>query len=242
MTIADLAQAIRDYHAIPNSHADITLINRLILGALNNARKKAERSHDFALAIVHATLSVSPSTGASLANAVVGVTTTPIKSIINAFMPQTGGGLLPITVRPRKEYVALVRTANERATWSSDSTVPPTAWTRTSNFNELHTLGQQVFLHPDPTTAVTIEIDGFRWLSAYTSITDIEATDLLLEHGHDFLMWSAILELNHRTEIFVPRQEGTLPPPRDMRDEAWESLILWDSFLHEEGRDHKLGY
>ena len=54
------------------------------------------------------------------------------------------------------------------------------------------------------------------------------------------LLVGALIEANHRLEVYVQRQEGTLPPPEARRDEAWESVLKWDAFLHESGREYTL--
>lgn len=245
MTIAELAQAIRDYHHIGADHdpTDLVIINRGILNALNDARKWAERSHDFAYAQVHAVLAVSPATGGSLDAAMVGSSQVRLKSLIAAYLPQGTNGLLPLHVRPRKEYVATLRKGNELLSWGPIERWPTESYGDSAcEPLEVHTVGRMVFLHPDPAATTNIKVDAYRWLPSYTSVANTSQTDFLLEDGSDFLMWRAIYDLNHRTEVFVQRQEGTLPPPKEMFQNAWDSLVLWDSFMHEEGRDHHLGY
>lgn len=90
--------------------------------------------------------------------------------------------------------------------------------------------GDRVFL-PGIATPTVAEFRGYMWLDDYVGE---ESTDFLLTNCFDVLLWKAIIEVNHRSQIFVPRQEGTLAPPTQMLADAWEAAALWDSYLHVE--------
>lgn len=81
-------------------------------------------------------------------------------------------------------------------------------------------------LHIEPSETVHIALDGNVWMDGYSTDED---TDMLLQHGFDFMMWQTIIEVNHMLLKFVARQEGTISPPTQARDAAWESLVIWDS-------------
>ncbi len=74
--------------------------------------------------------------------------------------------------------------------------------------------------------SVTIAIAGQTWMDPYTRPSD---TDFLLQNGFDFMMWQTIVEMNFLLLKYVARQEGTIAPPTQARDAAWESLVLWDA-------------
>lgn len=85
------------------------------------------------------------------------------------------------------------------------------------------------------TAAYTINLTGSRWMDVYTvaDIDDLEdstQTDTLITFGFDFMLWQAIIELNNIVQIYVPRAEGSLPPPYKARDEAWGSMLVNDAF------------
>lgn len=79
------------------------------------------------------------------------------------------------------------------------------------------------------TAPVLVELTGLRWMEAYT-LDNPSATDFLLTDGFDFMMWQTILELNYIVQIYVPRVDGSLPPPEKARNEAWGGLLVNDAF------------
>lgn len=58
-----------------------------------------------------------------------------------------------------------------------------------------------------------------------------EINDWILTDGFDVLQWATICEVNHLIQTFVPRQEGSLPPPTASRDDALMTLLDWDADL-----------
>lgn len=241
MTVGELTQQIKDYLNVGSGHeaGDLVIVNRLVLQALNNARLWAERENDFALALVHGTLVVSPTTGGSLAAVDVDGATVTIKSLVNVFLeePSGSGNIYPLRRRPRKTYVGAAQRSNLLLEARLPDDWPVTPPSVASVNMEVLTFGDSLFLEPSPSANTTLVIDGYRWMAPYTLDAD---TDFFTTYCSDFLLWRAVIEVNHRLEIFAIRQEGTLAPPTTMRDEAWESVLKWDSFLHEEGREHSL--
>lgn len=78
-----------------------------------------------------------------------------------------------------------------------------------------------------PTTdKVEVAVNGNVWMEPYTSHRD---TDFLLDNGFEYMMWETIIEVNFMLLKYVSRQEGTISPPTQARDAAWEALVLWDS-------------
>lgn len=87
--------------------------------------------------------------------------------------------------------------------------------------------GRELKLNFTNDTVLNVEITGSRWMKPYTVDAD---TDILIDEGFDFMMWQSIIELNHIVQIYVPRAEGSLPPPVAARNEAWASLLTNDAF------------
>lgn len=96
--------------------------------------------------------------------------------------------------------------------------------------------GNSLYLHPKDVTATTplsVNLYGIGWLKEYTAadLTASDPVDFIVEHGHQWLMWSVVKEVNFRWKTFVPRTEGNLGPPDQERAIAWRNLVLWDSYL-----------
>ena len=252
MTVGEIHQQVKDYLHIGPSHdaTDLVIVNRCVWQALNNARLWAERENDFALALVHGTVVVSPGVGASLDAVLVDGEVVKMKSTVATyFEPTSGSGeMFPIRRRPRATYVGSLRRTNLLAgsygPYGGYGSRPlPRLATEvhdglgTGTGTEILTFGNSLWIEPAGTEDVTLWVDGYRWLRPYTLETD---SDFFTEHCSDFLLWKALIEANHRLEVYVQRQEGTLPPPEARRDEAWESVLKWDAFLHESGREYTL--
>lgn len=95
---------------------------------------------------------------------------------------------------------------------------------------------QTLYIYPVPATSVDslhCTLEGYGWLNDYTAanLTDVAATDFIVEHGFQWLQWAIICELNFFYKTFVPRQEGNLSPPEQARETAWHNLMTWDAYL-----------
>lgn len=132
------------------------------------------------------------------------------------------------TVRRRSQVLRNIRLQG----LSSYSAYPSEDMTREEVDMQAIIAGREV--HIEPAGSVHIAVDGNVWMDTYDDITD---TDPLLQHGFDFMMWQTIIEVNHMLLKFVARQEGTIAPPTQARDAAFDSLIIWDS-LQADGNIH----
>jgi hypothetical protein len=65
-----------------------------------------------------------------------------------------------------------------------------------------------------------------------------DVTDIWLKKGAQYLLWAAIVQINHLCKEFVFRQEGNLPPPEKLAEAALENFRQWDSFKYEQDRRH----
>jgi len=75
-------------------------------------------------------------------------------------------------------------------------------------------------------------------LGTVTLAPGSDMTDIWLKHGAQYLLWAAIVQINHLAKEFVFRQEGNLPPPEKLAESALEAFKLWDSFKYEQDRRH----
>lgn len=64
-------------------------------------------------------------------------------------------------------------------------------------------------------------------------------TDTWTTYGSEYLIWGAVVYLNHVFKKFVFRQEGNLMPPEKMRDNALEAFKEWDAEKFELNRRHR---
>lgn len=55
--------------------------------------------------------------------------------------------------------------------------------------------------------------------------------DFLVEHGASYFQWAIICEMNFIFQTFIPRQEGIMAPPTQMRDDALRELTLWNYYM-----------
>lgn len=67
---------------------------------------------------------------------------------------------------------------------------------------------------------------------------DTSVSDVWTTHGSQYLIWGCVVFLNHIFQTFVPRQEGSLPPPVAMMERGLESLKAWDTAKFEAFRRH----
>lgn len=219
-----------------DSAAVDTLLDSVILQAANNARLWAEREHDFA----ENDVSVRATVGGSLVT-LTGMTdfhggpNRDLKTVAQVYQIEDKGHR-PIRCVSRKH---LARMAQKRLDLES-----PDPYIRYPDDDQSDEGTQYPYavwhgetLEIIPTYAGDIRIDGQRWMDEYTDDAD---TDFLLKHGFDFMQWQTILEVNHLTNTFVERQEGSLAPPEKMRDMAWGALVKWDEYRYDGNVQHDL--
>lgn len=199
----------------------------MFLVAVNNARKWAEREHNFESAWCKGTLAVAVGTGGALS----AVTIVPtlifqgIKEIISVAQLQAG------------QYVPIIlRRPNRRDALRGIPRVPTDAQLTAPDCESyLIIRGDTIYKFPDPSTgsAVTIYLEAYGWLLDYTDAMldkDAAEPDFIVIHGFEFLQWAVILELNYVFQTFVFRQEGNPGAPEKKLAAAWESLVDWDSY------------
>ena len=93
-------------------------------------------------------------------------------------------------------------------------------------------MAQTLFLYPSstviwPQNPVPIFLDVIRFFPDYDNSDD--NPDFLIQYGSDYLCWDTVVRLNPLMKEFVPRQEGNVAPPTDLRDAAWAKLLAWDA-------------
>lgn len=196
--------------------------------AVNNARKFAERKRHFELARCSVILpSVSTTTGASLSSAVAldGTTPVAVKAIERAYLTDSSGGQFPIETTSRARYTARVG-----ARYAEVGRLNETIQRADVSYFALVQLGDTVFVAPAPdTNPFVLTLDVVRWMPEYRLPTD---EDFFLQHGADFLLYRSILELN-----FLLKEDQRVVIGSQAVDQAWVSLVDWDSQLVDGGVD-----
>lgn len=240
MNIGELKETVAAYVQKPLAELTIGGVD-LVLKALNNAKKKAERLHDWnceeATVVGTATAGVGSWQNLPLLS---GGDPIKVKQPVTFFL-STEGNLLPLFHHTKTLGAIRVKERIQRLMTDFDTRYgrddEPT-YRLVTNFNnrapyQVYVHGAQYQMYPVPTEDKTIVIDVDRWLPDYTSDDD---EDFFTEHGADYLMYAAIVEINMLTQTFVPQTEGNLAPPEKARDEAYAGLVEYDNFLVQRGR------
>ena len=85
--------------------------------------------------------------------------------------------------------------------------------------------GHNFYLHPASTTTRLIVVDAFYW---WTDWSANENTDWWTDYGTEFLILQATVELNRLSQTFVGNVEGNLPPPVKEAARALGELVQLD--------------
>lgn len=209
----------------------------LLLQALNKARKRAEKRHNFLVCSVYGQISVVPTTGGNLDNAVLAGTATAVDvHTVDSYYLDVDDNDLPIKSIDKRTISQMSRMRNYAQTGSVSERYPSDVSSTllsslTGTLPYVYLENRTVKLYPQQDVTKTVRFDGYKWMSAYTSSTD---EDWFCKNGEDYLMWQGIVECNHLTGTFVQNREGTLPPPQKLADIALEELIEHDKWMRQQ--------
>lgn len=229
MNLFDLKATCAAYHQ-KEPEDMIVGATDLFLTAANNARRLAEKRHNFEAAWVRGTLSIDYQNGALFTSA----------TMLPANRFSSIKELISLTGSINNCWYPIRFTRPKGLPEGYDWTYPkyPTDGEALvcSNNIGLVIRGDNVYLYPDQTQTGTLStrFEGYGWLKDYTeAMLDEEQAapqDFLLEFGFDYLQWTIIIELNYRFHTFVNRQEGNVGTPSALKQEAWEDLVAWDVY------------
>lgn len=210
-----------------------------LLTALNSARRTAELKHDFVLADGVGYLNVAATTGSLLGAAQVDYSgTAPTGDAVNfkvikeAYVRNTGtDGQMWSRGEwiSRELYTGLVSSSQRQGLrfngYGNDLSEEECLY---GNKNYVLYYGPKVWV--PGTAAVDVQLFGNVWLADYADFSAPD--DFLTLYGQDYLMWSAVIWLNSKYGVFLPRNEGSLDVSYlyKIQNEAWENLLVWDSF------------
>lgn len=210
----------------------------IILQALNKASRKAQRLHNFLVCSVYGQISVAPTTGGSLDNAVLaGTATATDVHTVDSYYLNVNDNDLPIKAIDKRTLSALSRRKNYDISLTLDERYPADFTERSvqlsSSLPYAYLEGRTVKLWPEQDTTKTLRFDAYSWLPLYTTNTD---EDWFCKHGSDYLMWEAVVECNYLTGTFVNNREGTLSPPAKLAQGALEDLIEHDNWMRQQAQ------
>lgn len=246
MTVGEIKKAAAAY--LQKSPEDFVKNSvDLLLIALNNARKNAEMLHDFNSQRVVAQITVDPTNGGSLNDAVLKGTMTPVRLkeyttfyLIVENDPVNGNGDMPLYHHAKKNVAVWTkeRNYNARGRWfNQDVRYPDDAALRVLRAGpmEVYLHGDKVFITPTQEQSRKLAIDGVAWMDEYTSESDA-TSDWMTEQGSEYLIWAAVIECNYLNAVFTPGLDGNLSPPEKAKQRALETLIAWDTWQVPSGR------
>lgn len=232
MSLTTLRTALYDVMNVPSGEQSALHTSALL--AFNHARQNAEKLHDFALAKGVGYLSVAATTGTSLADALAGFTSeapsgdeVSFKSVESADVRSTTPSWVPASYMTKAKYDARMQRSDRQTPYMySPTTNDPYTGLAFETRNVLYWYGNTVFTPSE--TAVTARLYGVLWLPEYE---DWDADDdFLITYGSEYMLWYAALWLNNKKQTWIPRKEGSLLPPDQNLQNAWNALLLWDEY------------
>jgi len=235
MNVGEIKKAVAAYLDKPVTEFNKNGVDLLLI-ASNNARKFAERMHDFAHLHAYGKLTMpSGESGVALSAATTtGDVAVSVKTLLNIYRRYDNGDL-PLSLMEKSALVNLQRESNDRTLWDSDTvramadydTYPDAILHR-----KIYRLGNTLFLHPTPTESLELRLDYVAWADEYTSDT---STDFFTESAQDYMIFQSIVEVNHFTASFAYRAEGSLAPPEKIAKTLLEAIINQDKSSQDDG-------
>ncbi len=228
MTLGNLKTKIARYLQKPEAEF-VSGDQDMLLEALESARIQAEQRYSWNRQRASLDVVVPP--------AGYDFTDDNIKTIDNAWMVKDGQ-TYAIQVRTQKSFATRAqRIMRSRggagfSRYPDDAVLNPFLSCKSSQ-RQLVFHGNTIKVEPALTVNTTIRLDCQTWMETYYEQDDTYE-DWMLQYGHSYLFWQAVIEVNHFTKSFIPRQEGNLPPPERLAAQALEDLRNHDSsrFVH----------
>lgn len=226
MTFGDFKSMVAAYM---NRETSVFTVNGvdLLARAVNQAKRWAEKQHDFEAARMSAKLpNFSVTTGGKISSVVSNDEPgkiVAVKTIERAFLPfSDGSGTFPIEVVSRAVHQNRVRRKYEDYIISNPKTLP----TLTVNYWQLVRWSDLLYLVPADVNGLGTELfdlglDIVRWLPEYSASTD---EDFLLTYCEEFMLFRSVLQLN-----FLVKEDQRVPISTKAVQDAWEGVLRWDN-------------
>lgn len=238
MTLVTLKSKIAAYLQQEVSYFERNGVD-LLLSAINDARREAEKLHDFAHNHVTFSLSVDPTDGGKLDDAAVvdpesWQTGVKVKSVETFFTEGDDGALVPLYHYTSKNEAVWQKEKNRRQSIYNPRYRYVGDYSPDVSASRLGVVlnGRTVRMSPKQEATVNLRIEGQMWMKDYTADAD---TDWMVEYGHSYLFYAAVCECNMFTSTFVASDSSPGPPKKE-RDTALASLVSWDADWMMNGR------
>lgn len=198
--------------------------------AVNTARRRAERAHDFRYSETTGFISL-PSTGGLLTAvyAVSGLTGDAIgvKRVQTVSLPIASSQYQPVEFMTNDELDRRVKRQIGRKPFNASETLTSLGVSTDNTLVFQH--GQSLFQFPYAST-LTAKLDLIRWMPDYDQDAD---EDFILQYGGDYLMWQGILETNKYWKRFAEKQEGSIDESaiEQQANTALATLVEWDRMI-----------
>lgn len=241
MSLATIRKAVWGYLDVSSP---TTVEDDLLLSAMNNVRQGAEMALDLEAARCVAYVTVSP-TGTAMSEAKAGLTSgapsgaaVDVKSINNVDVyDATNAVWLRGTYVSMENYEARKELFNRRQVYDDTSDVDVELAQLDTTLLPFGTrdlvLYHGLTLYTPLSTSIVVRLRGHKWLAEYTGFNGVD--DWLTQRCTQWFTWAAAVEVNMRRQAFVQRAEGSIDVSelRRLRDEAWENVVLQNSFIHQ---------
>lgn len=196
--------------------------SNLVEIAINNARRTAERAHDFQYAKTSLVFSIA-SDGSSFSTSTPG-----IKRVIDVLLPIGGGQMIPIEYLTLDAWNRRLQRQMGRQQYNASQSAAMAGFFSANPVCYLQ--GQTLFLVPSQqfNFPVSATLSVVQWMPDYVNDSD---TDFFLEYAPDYIQWQAILELNNVVKEYVHRIEGNIDEEKikSYAAAAFQTLLAWDS-------------
>lgn len=241
MNLLQLKATVASYH-----HKEVDeLVNGpvdLFLVAANNARRNAEKLHDFENSRCTAVLAIDGVLGGKLTDAVISPPDvfSGIKSIVGISGLNLGGNFIPFDLA--RIDIDLERTRYELEL--SNGFWPENRYPSDAQILNRVGTGSLVFragsIYNFPRTNIASDaplvtyIEAYGWYKDYLAADLVHETalpqDFFIDVGFEYMQWACIVELNYLFQTYVPRQEGNVGSPEKKLADALQRLVVWDSY------------
>lgn len=225
--VLQIKQEVAEYLQIP---VEDLVRNGVDLGlsAMNKARKKAEKLHEWNVTKTSLHLPLTGLKGSWVEGyETIGGSSVLIKQPETFYLLNSDGVTTPLRHLTKKD-VAFKSIRSSRFNLSKFR--PNTSPSFSSCQNVVILNGFNFELAVEPPSSQTLWCDCWKWVSDYEDDTD---TDFFTEHGSEYLMWRIVVDTNHIFKTFTPQQEGNLSPPEKRVQEALGDLIEMDAYAEQ---------
>lgn len=204
----------------------------ILKGAINRARKYAEKRNEFDFTKVPARLSSVPlTTGALISTATdLSGNSLSVKQIERAWTAD--GSYNKLQFLEFMDYQSYQNRLQRRGLNYFEGTLHPLSNTTSAMSNPLPpTLmqhGERVYIMPEDqqiwgTSPVNLRLDVVRWMPDYSADAD---TDFFLTHGEDWMLYRSLIELQ-----FYLKEDQRVQIGAAVMQEAWDTMLKWNASL-----------